>query len=165
MTEVLVWSGWMGGLAIGLFALALLLISGKHLGVSTSYGNFCGFFSRASFFHKGEYESLNNWRLWFVIGLPLGGLLAAVTSPGGPVASFSLGPMYDAVLPQALWAKGLVLLTGGVMIGYGARMAGGCQSGHAIMGMSLLNPPSFLAAAGFFVGGLIAVQALFGLFM
>jgi uncharacterized membrane protein YedE/YeeE len=43
-------------------------------------------------------------------------------------------------------------------------MAGGCQSGHAINGMSMLNPPSLLASAGFFVGGLVAVQTLFAWF-
>ncbi len=161
MTEVIVWSGWAGGLAVGLFALLLLLVSGKHLGVSTGYGNFCGFISRVSFFHKGEYATLNNWRLWFIIGLPLGGLLAAATSPGGVIPGFSLGAMYDMVLPSTLWTKGFMLLVSGMMIGYGARMAGGCQSGHAIMGTSLLNPASFIAAAGFFVGGLIAVQILF----
>ena len=161
MTEVIVWSGWVGGLAVGLFALALLILSGKHLGVSSAYGNLCGFISRAAFFHKGEYQTLNNWRLWFIIGLPLGGLLAAATSPGGVIPSFSLGAMYDTVLPATVWGKGLVLLVGGMMLGYGARMAGGCQSGHAIMGMALLNPPSFVAAAGFFAGGLIAVQMLF----
>jgi uncharacterized membrane protein YedE/YeeE len=47
------------------------------------------------------------------------------------------------------------------LIGFGARMAGGCQSGHSINGLSVLNPPSLLASAGFFVGGIVAVQILF----
>ncbi len=164
MTEVIVWSGWVGGLAVGLYALFQFIVSGKHLGVSTGFGNACSYFSKLSFFHKGDYENPNNWRLWFLIGLPLGGLLAALTSPGEITLSFSLGAMYDQVLPQALWAKGLVLLVGGVMIGYGSRLAGGCTSGHAIAGLSLLNWPSLLAAAGFFVGGIVAVQLLFGFF-
>lgn len=164
MTEVIVWSGWVGGLAVGMYALFQLYVTGKPLGVSTGYGNVCSFVSKADFFRQGDYEEPNNWRLWFIIGLPLGGLLAALTSPGEVVASFSVGQMYDSVLPQALWAKGLVLMFGGVLIGYGSRMANGCTSGHAIAGISLLNPPSVLAAAGFFVGGVIMVQLLFGLF-
>jgi len=164
MTEVIVWSGWVGGLAVGMYALFQLYVTGKPLGVSTGYGNVCSFVSKADFFRQGDYEQPNNWRLWFIIGLPLGGLLAALTSPGEVVASFSVGQMYDSVLPQALWAKGLALMFGGVLIGYGSRMANGCTSSHAIAGISLLNPPSVLAAAGFFVGGVIMVQTLFRLF-
>ena len=163
MTEVVVWSGWLGGLAVGLYAIFQWLVSGHALGVSTGFGNLCGFVSRASFFHQGEYAETNNWRLWFILGLPLGGLLAALTSPGTLVASFSLGAMYDSVLPQALWAKGLVLALGGVLIGYGSRLAGGCTSGHSISGLSMLNPPSLLASAGFFLGGILMVQFLFRL--
>ena len=163
MTEVIVWSGWLGGLAVGLYAIFQWLVTGNALGVSTGFGNFCSFVSRTSFFHEGEYQEANNWRLWFIFGIPLGGLLAALTSPSEIVASFSLGTRYDSVLPQALWAKGLVLALGGVMIGYGSRMAGGCPSGHSIAGMSMLNPPSVLASAGFFVGGILMVQFLFRL--
>jgi uncharacterized membrane protein YedE/YeeE len=164
MTEVIVWSGWAGGLAVGLYALFQLYVTGKPLGASTGYGNMCSFISKANFFKQGEYENPNNWRLWFIIGLPLGGLLAALTSPGDITASFSVGAMYDSVLPRALWAKGLVLTLGGILIGYGARLANGCTSGHAIAGISLLNPPSVLSAAGFFIGGVIMVQFLFGFF-
>ena len=163
MTEVIVWSGWIGGIAVGMYAIAQVLVSGKVLGVSTGYGNVCSYVSSAAYFQQGEYEQPNNWRLWFIIGLPLGGLLAALTSPGEIALSFSLGAMYDSVLPQALWAKATVLTLGGIMIGYGSRLAGGCTSGHAISGVSMLNPPSLLAAAMFFVGGIIAVQLLFGL--
>ena len=161
MTEVIVWSGWVGGLAVGVYSLFQFVMSGKQLGVSTGFGNLCSYISKLPFFHQGDYAQPNNWRLWFIIGLPLGGLLAALTSPGEMTWSFSLGTMYDKVLPQALWAKSLMLLIGGVMIGYGARLAGGCTSGHAIAGLSLLNWPSLVAAAGFFVGGIIAVQLLF----
>ena len=163
MTEVIVWSGWLGGLAVGSYMLLQWLLSGHPLGVSTGYGNLCSYVSRARFFHEGDYAEPNNWRLWFIFGLPLGGLLAALTSPAPIVPSFSLGAMYDAVLPQALWAKGLVLVFGGFMIGYGSRMAGGCTSGHSIAGSAMLNPPSLLASAGFFVGGIIIVQLLFKL--
>lgn len=164
MTEVIVWAGWTGGLAVGIYALVQLYITGKPLGVSTGYGNVCSFFSKADFFKKGDYENPNNWRLWFIIGLPIGGFLAALTSPGEIVASFSVGQMYDSVLPQTVWAKGLVLMAGGILIGYGSRMANGCTSGHAITGISLLNPPSVMAAAGFFAGGVIMVQLMFNLF-
>ena len=50
------------------------------------------------------------------------------------------------------------------MIGFGARMAGGCQSGHAIAGIAMLNPASVVAGACFFAGGIVSVQLLAALF-
>ena len=166
MTDVIVWPGWVGGIAVGLYALAQLLVSGQQLSVSSGFGSICGACLRLPFFRHEKFleRGTSSWRLWFLVGLPLGGLIAALTSPGALTASFSLGPMYDAVLPSAVWAKGLVLIVGGVLMGVGARMAGGCTSGHAIAGMSLLNWPSIVAAAGFFVGGIAAVQVLFRVF-
>lgn len=161
MTEVVVWSAWLGGVAVGLYGLGQFLLTNKLLGVSTGYGNICSLASRQEFFRVGAYSERLNWRLFFLLGIPLGGLIAALTSPRPFGFSFSVGPMYDSVLPQALWAKGLVLGAGGFLMGLGARMADGCTSGHAISGVALLNWPSALAAAGFFAGGIIAVQTLF----
>lgn len=161
MTDVIVWSGWIGGLLVGLYALLQLALFGSPLGVSTGYGNVCALTSRKSFFSSGPYADKNSWRLWFMVGLPLGGLLAALLSPGAISTSFVMGAMYDSVLPQAIWAKGAVLAGGGVLMGLGARMAGGCTSGHAIAGITLLNWPSVVSAVGFFVGGIVAVQLIF----
>ena len=54
-----------------------------------------------------------------------------------------------------------VLLVGGLLVGFGARYAGGCTSGHAISGLSNLQLPSLLAVIGFFVGGLVMIHAIF----
>ena len=56
-----------------------------------------------------------------------------------------------------------ILFFGGLMVGFGARYAGGCTSGHAISGLSNLQLPSLIAVVGFFVGGLIMVHLLFPL--
>lgn len=163
MQPVVVWPGWVAGALIGAYLALQYWLSGKALGCSSGYGNLCGIFSKARYFHSGEYASLDNWRSWFTLGLPLGGLVAFVTSNGElPALSFDMGSLYEAVLPGSLWFRAAYLVAGGVLIGLGARMAGGCQSGHSINGMALLNPPSLLASAGFFVGGVVAVQALFG---
>lgn len=161
MTEVITWEGWMGGLAVGLYAVTQYWLTGHPLGVSTGYGNVCALGSSLPYFRTGPYANPINWRLWFVLGLPLGGVIAAVTSPGVYTASFSLGALYDGVFPQALGLKALLLVAGGFAMGFGARAAGGCTSGHAISGVAFLNPPSMLAAAGFFVGGTVMVQVLF----
>ncbi len=163
ITQVIFWPGWIGGIAIGSYLLFQVLVTGHPLGVSTAFGNVCGLFSKIPYFHKDQFENNLNWRLWFIVGIPLGGLIAALTSPGPIVASFSLGSLYDSVLPQALVLKALVLTGGGILIGAGSRMAGGCTSGHSISGMAILNPPSIVASAGFFAGGILIVQLLFNL--
>ena len=161
MTDVIVWPGWIAGAAIGCYLALQYYLTGKALGCSTGYGNLCGLVTRTPYFHRGEFENVKNWRLWFALGLPLGGAIGALTSGNAIDPSFQMGTMYEAVLPQGLLGRSVYLVFGGVLIGIGARMAGGCQSGHSINGMALLNPPSLLASAGFFVGGLVAVQILF----
>ncbi|MBU0554170.1 YeeE/YedE family protein [Myxococcota bacterium] len=164
MLDIVIWAGWAGGLAVGAFLLLQLWLTGKLLGVSTGFGNLCALGSKAKFFHTGDFTDPFNWRLFFLLGLPLGGLLGVLLSPEATFSwTLSLGPRYDSVFPSALWARGLILTGAGFLVGYGARLAGGCTSGHAIAGISLLNLPSLLASVLFFVGGIAAVQLLFWL--
>ncbi len=162
MTEVIYWSGWIGGLAIGTYALFQFFLTGKPLGVSSAFTDTCSLFSRLPFFQHHRSRGLS-WRIWFILGIPLGSFLATATSPGPWIASLSLGPLYDSVLPGDPVAKGAVLGLGGILLGYGSRMAGGCTSGHSISGLGLLNPPSLLASIGFFSGGILMVQFLFNI--
>jgi uncharacterized membrane protein YedE/YeeE len=161
MPEVVVWSGPVGGALIGVYLVAQYWLTGTPLGCSTAYGNLCAMVAKRGYFRTGEYATWNNWRLWFALGLPLGGAVAALTSGVMPALTFSMGTLYDAVLPGSPAWRAAYLVVGGALIGFGARMAGGCQSGHSINGMSLLNPPSLVASVGFFIGGIVAVQALF----
>lgn len=164
MGNLIIWSGWIGGIGIGLYLLLQFWITNKPLGCSTSYGNVAGMVVRSHYFQSGEFESLNNWRLWFMLGLPIGGALAALTSPNYVWDfHFSMGQMYDSIMPAELWKKAIILLSGGVFMGVGARLAGGCTSGHAISGISMLNYPSMLAGGLFFAGGIGSVQFIFKL--
>ena len=164
MGELITWSGWVGGVAIGLYMLGQYWITGKALGCSGVYCNPISPVSRLRFFHESDYARFDNWRLWFALGLPLGGLLGALSSPDYQwQLTTQMGSMYEQVLPQDLWARIVVLFGGGILMGFGARLAGGCTSGHVISGLSLFNPASFLAAVLFFAGGLVTVQVLFGL--
>ncbi|MFT7581124.1 MAG: putative membrane protein YedE/YeeE [Myxococcota bacterium] len=160
MGDVIVWAGWVAGIAIGLYMLLQYWLAGEALGASTGFGNVCALGSKQPFFQTKKYADPVNWRLLFLIGIPLGGLIGLLTSGGSFVPNIDLG-LYDAIYPSSVWGKGLILTGGGVMVGYGARMAGGCTSGHSITGMAMLNPPSLLASVGFFVGGIIVVQIMF----
>ncbi|NQX92237.1 MAG: YeeE/YedE family protein, partial [Flavobacteriales bacterium] len=82
---------------------------------------------------------------------------------------FGINSMNQAYLPTELfalsslsdWKVILILAIGGFMVGFGARYAGGCTSGHAISGLSNLQLPSLIAVIGFFTGGLLMVHVLF----
>ena len=53
-----------------------------------------------------------------------------------------------------------MLIGGGFLVGFGSRYAGGCTSGHAIMGLSDLQVPSLIATISFMVGGFIMANLL-----
>jgi len=166
MNDVVVWTGWLAGIAIGLYGLFQFWISNRQLGCSLAYGNFIGFCSKQPYFHQGHFKELNNWRLWFIIGIPLGGFIAALSSPEMEMSiTWNMGVVYEKVMPESNALKALVVTLGGIFMGVGARMAGGCTSGHVIAGGAMLNPPSLFAGVLFFLGGLMSVQLLFLLFL
>lgn len=143
------WPWYIAGPLIGLSIPALLLLANKTLGVSSSFRHMCSITSPNS---KLDYLQSNNWRkeIWslvFVVSLALGGFLATRFLTATPVQ----------FLPDHYYSVGgaLLLFVGGLLIGFGARYADGCTSGHAIMGIANLKWPSLVATVAFFVGGLI----------
>ncbi len=156
-----VWSPYLAGFAIGLFVILHFWIMGKPAGCSTGYGNFCGLINkRIPYFRTGEYKNLYNSRLWFLLGIPLGGFLSAMTSPESWHWSFDFG-MYNSIFPQSAAGIALWLVFGGFMLGFGARLAGACTTGHALVGGAMLNPPSLLAGGIFFMSAFIMTQLLY----
>ena len=124
-------------------------------------------------FFKFDWKS-QIWNLVFVLGSVIGGYIAVtylsstteIKLSADTVASLqemgfkNPGSEY---LPDEIFGierlksiGGLIiLLLGGFLVGFGARWAGGCTSGHAISGMSDLQIPSLIAVIGFFLGGLV----------
>ncbi|MCE7984866.1 MAG: YeeE/YedE family protein [Caldilinea sp. CFX5] len=150
------WPWYVSGPLIGLSVPALLLLAGKTLGVSSSFRHLCSLTSPNS---KLAYVRENPWRkeLWnliFVVGILLGGFVA--------VQFLGASGRY---LPDHYytWGGALLLFVGGLLVGFGARYADGCTSGHAIMGLANLKWPSLVATVSFFAGGLL-MTALLGFF-
>jgi|SRR5262245_56098696 len=114
---VVPWPFWAGGLAVGVFATVLAWVAGKSLGVSSGFGTLCSLVSGLPAFQKKPFNE--RWRLWFLLGIPLGGLVAAALgSRLAPVTSLAL--VSGTKLPVLL-----VLFGGGALVGYGARLTGG----------------------------------------
>lgn len=171
---------YIAGPIIGLTVPVLLLAGGKLFGVSSNFRHMCAAcnFGNIDFFDYNWKES-GTWNLVFlggtVIGGFLGGYLFANPEPIALAASTisdleTLGISdFDGYVPADLfsWAAlgspagFAVLVVGGFFVGFGARYAGGCTSGHAISGLSNLQLASLIAVIGFFIGGLIVTHLLY----
>jgi uncharacterized membrane protein YedE/YeeE len=132
---------WLAGPGVGLCVVALYALANVKLGVSGGWLQLVFLLQR-----RGSTEP---WRLWFTGGLVGGACLAAVLGAG---AVSGYGELSRHLPAAAL----VVLLLGvGVLIGYGARWAGGCTSGHGISGCSAGSPESLAATATFFLVAIV----------
>ena len=173
------WPWYVSGPIIGLSVPLLLLVGNKMLGISSSLRHTCAAVAPFNIsFLKYIWKS-ELWNIFFVIGILIGGFIAGnfLTNPDYSVAISdetikdikSLGvTSQSGLLPSELFnwdflfsLKGfIVLILGGFLIGFGSRYAGGCTSGHAIMGISSLQWPSLVTVIFFFIGGLIMTHFL-----
>lgn len=128
---------YIGGPLFGLCVATLYVLTNQRLGVSGSYLHIAKVVLRR--------PGAQSWRIWFFGGLLAGAAGAAMAK--GAFGEGGYGRLAEVVSPGALVP---VLLFAGVLIGYGARFAGGCTSGHGISGCSSLSPGSFTTTAVFF---------------
>lgn len=168
---------WHWSVAGFLIAMVMLVLNyfGKVFGMSSNLRSLCsmtGIGNKVPFF-DWDWKS-QRWNLAVIFGAMIGGYVAvhflsdASNVAINPKTIEQLATMHiDApngkLLPDALFGDQIfespkmiiILLVGGLLIGFGSRYAGGCTSGHAISGMSNLQLPSLKAVIGFFIGGLI----------
>ena len=178
------WPWYVAGPLIGLIVPALLVVGGKMFGISANLRTACAIVAPGKVeFFKFDWKRAGGWNLAFSLGILIGGFLAAtlLASPD-PIAISAATKADLAVLgitdfsglvPSDLFSwenvltlKGFLLLgVGGFLVGLGAAYAGGCTSGHAIMGLADLQLPSLVAVLGFFAGGLITTHFLLPLIL
>ncbi|MEH6679233.1 MAG: YeeE/YedE thiosulfate transporter family protein [Sediminicola sp.] len=174
------WPWYVSGPLISL-VMFLLLFMGKQFGMSSNLRTLCSMVGggKIADFFRFDWKS-QRWNLVVMLGVIFGGFLGRyymTEDPSVAISAATVGKLQGlgfksagtAYLPQELFGNGvfgdmggmLLLLIGGLLIGFGARYAGGCTSGHAISGLSNLQMPSFIAVIGFFIGGLLMVHLLF----
>ncbi|WNM18538.1 YeeE/YedE family protein [Flavobacterium capsici] len=168
------WHWSISGFIIGIIML-LLTYFGKTFGMSSNLRSLCsmtGIGKKVSFF-DWDWKS-QRWNFVVVLGAMIGGFVAVHYMQSSDNVSISEQTITELsalgidspngkLLPDYLFGMNvfssfkmiLILLSGGFLIGFGSRYAGGCTSGHAISGLSNLQIPSLKAVIGFFVGGLI----------
>jgi uncharacterized membrane protein YedE/YeeE len=147
------------GAAIAAVTLCLLVAANRRLGISTGFEDVCSLVLRQPYFLRSGLRSARTWRLPLVGGLVLGGFLSAVSS-GGWEPTWSLG-MLDEKVGLGHAGKLAWMFAGGLFIGFGTRLAGGCTSGHGIFGLSNFELPSLVATISFMAGGVVTTQILY----
>ena len=138
------------GPLLGLTIAGMYAVTNKHLGISGAY---------VDALHIGRPGSSVGWRLWFLAGTFIGAVIVAILG-GSPQAGLEYGALGDFVTLPVLIA---ILVAGGVLIGYGARAAGGCTSGHGITGCSTRSPGSFVAVMIFVSTGVVVTLVIHAL--
>ncbi len=167
------WPWYVAGPLIGLIVPALLLLGNKHFGISANLRHICAACFPADIpFFKYNWKR-EAWNLFFVGGIVLGAVIATffMQNPN-PVqihpdlaqdlAQYGITHT-EGMVPTDLFSweslltvRGFVMMVvGGFLVGFGTRYAGGCTSGHAIMGLSNLQWPSLVATICFMAGGFL----------
>jgi len=175
------WPWYVAGPLIGLVVPLLLLLGGKVFGISANLRHMCAAAPAPErwkpSFLRYDWKSTGLWNLTFVLGIALGGFLTVVLlgmpDAGAHISEATRSDLralglqdLSGFVPGELFSWSalltpvgfLVLGVGGFLVGFGARWAGGCTSGHAISGLSDLQLPSLVAVVGFFAGGLLVTH-------
>ena len=166
MAEEAAWSPYVVGGLIGVLSMATFYFSDKPLGASTAYARLAGLVG--NLFSKSHTETLKffketkpkiDWEVMVLFGIIMGALIAAYS-----------GDEITAIWVPAFWAERFgpdvalrlgVAFVGGAIMAYGARLAGGCTSGHGISGALQLSVSSWIALACFFAGSVAAAMLLY----
>lgn len=172
------WPWYVAGPLIGLTVPLLLILGNRTFGISSSLRHICAACLPANIpFFKYDWKK-ESWNLFFVAGVLVGGFIAFnYLSNNAPMevnpklaqemAGYGI-TNYEGLIPKELFnwpalftLKGFILMiVGGFLVGFGTRYAGGCTSGHSIMGLSNLQWPSLIATCCFMAGGFIMANLI-----
>lgn len=173
------WPWYISGPIIGLMVPLSLFIANKTFGISSSLRHICAACMPGNIdFFKYNWRK-EVWSLFFVVGVLLGGVLTnyyltsdteIMITESTRIELNSLGISdFNQYMPVEIFSWNnlfsfqgmLFIVIGGFMVGFGARWAGGCTSGHAISGLSNFRFVSLIAVIGFFIGGLLMTHFIF----
>jgi hypothetical protein len=160
------WSPYLVGALVGVLSWITFIISDKPIGCSTAFARTGGMIEKIFRGKKTEerpyYKKFTpavDWEWMLVLGVIIGAFLSACLSGG--FAWHWVPGFWNKTVGAGWFARWLSALAGGVIMGFGARWAGGCTSGHGISGTLQLAVSSWLAALCFFAGGIASAMLIF----
>jgi len=124
-----------GGILVGIGVSLIYILTGLHATQSSFFTTTLSWFSKRKHFQKEQNKQERNWRVFLAIGLVLGALIYTLT----------LSPTGFWSTSVQLWRLAL----GGLLVGFGTRLSGGCTSGHGISGLGSLSLTSLSAVIVF----------------
>ncbi len=171
------WPWYLAGPLVGLTVPLLLFLGNKTFGVSSSLRHICAAClpARLPFFTYNWKKEV--WNLFFVAGICVGAFIAWYVfkhQPGeidqalyAELNHYGISKQ-KSFLPKEIFSwnalftlRGLIMVIGGgFLVGFGTRYAGGCTSGHSIMGLSNLQWPSLVATTCFMAGGFFMAKLI-----
>ena len=164
------WSPYLVGIGIGILSWFTFLISKNPLACSTSFAKLSGFIEMKL---RGKKVSLKpyyqkvklvvDWQMMLVTGILIGSFISALLS--GDFQWQWVPAIWGTAFGGSPLLRILIALLGGVIIGFGARWADGCTSGHGISGTLQLAVSSWIAAIFFFIGGILTAFLIFKVFI
>jgi uncharacterized membrane protein YedE/YeeE len=167
LTEVQ-WSPYAVGISIGVLSWLTWLISREPIGCSTSFSRSAAMIEKLLRGQKVEtkpyYQEVQpviDWQWMLVLGMIVGALISSLLS--GDFSWQWVSDEWAAAFGTNVLLRVVVALMGGVLLGFGARWADGCTSGHGISGTMQLAVSSWISAICFFVGGIVMAQLLFAI--
>ena len=153
------WSPYAVGIGIGVLSWFTFLISSKPIGCSTSFARSSGMLEKLVRGAKvdlkpyyREFKPAIDWEWMLVLGIVIGSAVSALTS--GDFTWQWIPARWAAAFGTSTSVRLAVAIGGGILLGFGARWAGGCTSGHGISGTLQLTLGSWVAAICFFAGGI-----------
>jgi len=176
------WPWYVSGPLIGLFVPLLLLLGNKQLGMTGALRATCAAIAPSDIdFFRYDWRRSGGWNIALAAGILVGAIVAVAMLGGGTTPAISIHTR-DAIaalglaspsglVPAQLFSWGalltirgaLVILGGGFLVGFGSSYAGGCTSGHGVMGLATLQFASMIALIGIFAGGLLMTFIVFPL--
>ncbi len=172
MSDTFSWRPYIAGALAGLLAIASVWISTvvlekpKYLGASTTFVRTAGLIEQQiapehvksnPYYEKTKVKI--DWQMLFVVGIFLGALGSALV--GRQFQLESVPPIWRERFGGSIGMRIVGAFLGGIVAMFGARMAGGCPSGHGMSGLMQLSVSGYLAMAGFFGAGVIVANLVY----
>lgn len=160
------WSPYVVGVGIGILSWVAFYLSNKPLGCSTAFARTSGMIEM--FFRKEgvterpyfrEFAPVIDWEWMLVLGVVIGAFISA--SMSGSFAFQAVPDLWTSFFGLRAFPRLIAAFNGGILLGFGARWAGGCTSGHGISGTLQLAVSGWLAVVCFFIGGVLTAFMIY----
>jgi uncharacterized protein len=159
------WSPYVAGVLLGIVGILTVVLAHALLGASGGFENLAAYIGKvispSSTYFNYVMPAGITYPVILLVGIFFGGMLAALSSGTLKFRTMD-SEQWKKVFGNQTWKRWLLLFIGGIIVEFGAGIAGGCTSGLAISGGMLLVPAAFIFIAGMFISGILTALVIYG---